>query len=135
MRTQWHRAIVVLFAAALGLVLAAGPLPGRADDSAPPAGYRLVMTVSADGVFSQAYRLKTDTGEVCFPTHVKGDLNTWTWNKLAESDAPPAGDYDLQVRTTGPGTTPVDNVIRIERRSGRAWILVSSTWRAIAEPK
>src|SRR5580700_7716463 len=119
--------VLVLFALACAATAGLGN-PAWADDAAQGSPFRIIMTESSDGGWYQAFRLNTHTGEVCW--HVQNG-NDWAWNKANDSEKIPEGDYDLKVRTTGPATNSFDNMIRIERKTGRTWIYFDDSWKPI----
>ena len=129
MRNAYRVSVASVLGMLVGLVIAA---PARADDASQGSPYRIVMSMSAAGESWQAYRINTQTGEVCWPTSTNG---AWTWTKAAEPEKLPPSDYDLQVRSFGTGNNVFDSIFRIDRKTGRSWKLESSNWLPIAEPK
>jgi hypothetical protein len=95
--------------------------PARADDKPTPGkGYEL--RVVTFGNTYHGIRFKPTTGESWMMLNGR-------WEKLDETAAPPAGDYDI---TIIPAETLL--AVRIDRATGTTWLLNRKKWTAVKEP-
>jgi hypothetical protein len=94
-----------------------------------PGGFRLVMTTC--GSDWDAFRFNQQTGETWWPNTDKDP--DWAWLKVADSLPPPAGDYVLQGYYFVEGDAKTEKLIRMDRKTGRAWIMVDLRWLLIGE--
>jgi hypothetical protein len=87
--------------------------------------------VTAAGTAWDGFRFNAKTGETWWPNTNNPD---WVWQKAIDSKQFPAGDFDLQEVVYSVNNQLQEQVIRIDRKTGRSWILDSGTWDDIAEP-
>ena len=106
----------------------------RADDvpksTNPSSPYRLVTAVNAAGDTWFAYRINKATGNAW-----NLPATGWSWNRMAESEQLPSGDYDLRILPTGSGNGAAATVLRIECKTGCTWVYSNGTWTPFTEPK
>ncbi|HWA97995.1 MAG TPA: hypothetical protein VG713_05860, partial [Pirellulales bacterium] len=102
-----------------------------AQTSPPQHGFRLLLI--SDGAGWQAFRFDAESGATWTTDFDKGNNNAPFWRTVADDDSLSAGSYDLQgVPYTDDGD--VCRAVRIDRKSGRAWVALGYAWSAIAEP-
>ncbi len=112
-------AVVVL----AGCLAISGPGGLHAQDDAPKApGKGYALRIVAVGDVYKGVRFKPATGEAW-------ELLAGRWEKLAEADPPPAGDYEVFV-------VPVDPLLalRLDRKSGATWLGRGGKWTRVKEP-
>ncbi len=122
----------VLFATLL-VVTAFGEF-ARAASPSPDSPYKIFVGGSSDFTDWICYRINTHTGDISW---IGSDANNNSniWMNVKENEKLPASDYDMQVRTCG--TTALNNVntfvFRLDRKTGRTWLLNNGTMTAVPE--
>jgi hypothetical protein len=104
------------------VVLALAAVAVRADDkpAAPAKGFELRILVV--GEMYHGIRFKPATGE-------SWQMLRGAWEKLEETAAPPAGDYDITI-------IPAEALlaVRVDRATGSTWLLQKGQWNRVKEP-
>jgi hypothetical protein len=75
---------------------------------------------------AELLRFRPDTGEAWMTKNL-------TWQKIAEADNLPPGDYDVQM--VGLPAVNGADVTRLDRASGRSWIMRNMKWVEVAESR
>ena len=91
--------------------------------------FRIIMTRCANDW--SAYRFNAQTGETWWPDTEKDPV--WVWKKMTDDDTLPVSDYDVQGVFLLHNDKKFEEVVRIDRRSGRSWQLRSGKWHEFDE--